>query len=309
MIKLLAQPYFEDEIGFVSQQQLRFIGNQFNSELYLLVKNFEKIDKKQIDEVILNYLKGINENSYEAQALELLNLIIAKIKGHSEETILTNLKKEIKLASFEETINETELINMCLNRIFDISDLQETLTRLNLEVERLEQIAYDDGHELAPEAEQRVTDLVENDIYELEYFINKLDNPLEDDFIFQYHADYLNGVKIKDNLQEQEDNEIIFDVDYESEFYEANLIDVLSKYIKQYSTTYMKERDNNFSEVLNTLLFAIAKTKFWHNADKNIRQQIVNIIKLYATSEYMSVFINFNMTGQVVSNASGSRYA
>lgn len=309
MIKLLAQPYFEDDIGFVSQQQLRFIGNQFNSELYLLVKNFEKIDRKQIDEVILNYLKGINETSYEAQALELLNLIIAKIKGHSEETILTNLKKEIKLSTFEETINENELINLCLNRIFDISDLQETLTRLNLEVERLEQIAYDEGHELSTEAEQRVTDLIENDIYELEYFINKLDNPLEDDFIFQYHADYLNGVKIKDNLQEHEDSEIIFDVDYESEFYEANLIEVLSNYIMQYSKVYMKKKDKDFSEVVNTLLFAIAKTDLWHNADKNLRQQIVNVVKIYATSEHMSVFINFNMADQVVSNASGSRYA
>ena len=307
MIKLLAQPYYEDDIGFVSQQQFRFIGNQFNSELYLLVKNFEKIDKDQIDEVILNYLNGINEKSYEAQALELLNLIIAKIKGHSEETILTNLKKEIKLSTFEETINENELINLCLKRIFDISDLQENLTRLNLEVERLEQIAYDEGHELSTEAEQRVADLVDNDIYELEYFINKLDNPLEDDFIFQYHADYLNGVKIKDNLQEHEDNEIIFDIDYDSEFYEANLIEVLSKYIKKYSTTYMKERDNNFSEVLNTLLFAIAKTELWQNADKNLRQQIVNIIKLYATSEHMSIYININIAEQMVCNTSGSR--
>lgn len=291
MIKLLAQPYYEDEIGFVSQNQLQFIKKQLNSELYLLTKNFDKVDKSELDAVINAYLELLNEDSYAAQAMELFNIIIDKIKEHDEYGIFNEIRKQLKLPTYLDLIEEDELLKLCLKKIFDITDIEETLSRLNLETERLEQIAFDEGNDMSAEAEQRVTDLVENDIFELEQYIEKFNNPLEADFIFYYHAKYLKGIKIKDNLEESED-ERITNVDYDSELYEVNFIDVLRKYILQNVSTYMKLKDNDYKNVINTLINAIAQTDFWNKATSDIRKQILNIVKLYATSEHMSNLVD-----------------
>lgn len=291
MIKLLAQPYYEDDIGFVSQNQLQFIENQLNSELYLLAKNFDIVDKSELNDVIKEYMVFFNEDSYAAQAMDLFNLILDKTKNHKEAEILMFIKKELKLPTYLDLIDEDEILKLCFAKIFDITDLEETLSRLDLETERLELIASDEENEFSSLAEQRLSDLIENDIFELEQYLEKFKTVNEEDFSFIYMAKYLDGKKINDNLEIEEDPEIILDIDFDTKSYEVNFILLLRNYILNFISNYMKSKDNDYTNVINTLMNTISQTDAWNKANQDTRQEIISIVKLYATSEHMNSLI------------------